>query len=103
MRSLFALLLVLLLCSVQLASCDYQGAHVPLECCFKFTKGKIPVARITSYWRTRSNCPVKAVVFKTILGRRFCVDPSASWVKEHMKKPKHQNTLKPLGWNNLAI
>ncbi|KAL7885320.1 hypothetical protein AOLI_G00056150 [Acnodon oligacanthus] len=87
MRTLSALLTVLLLCSVQQVYSGIEGADTPLECCPKLTGlRKIPLARIESYRWTGSKCAKKAVVFNMFTGKSFCVDPSWDWVKSHMKK-----------------
>ncbi|KAL6480739.1 hypothetical protein MHYP_G00117720 [Metynnis hypsauchen] len=87
MRTLSALLMVLLLCSVQQVLCNgYQGANTPTVCCYGFQEVKIPLWRIASYRWTSSKCEKKAVVFRTVIGRELCVDPEVSWVKEHIKK-----------------
>ncbi|KAL7885319.1 hypothetical protein AOLI_G00056140 [Acnodon oligacanthus] len=87
MRTLSALLTVLLLCSVQQVYSGIEGADTQLECCPKLTGlRKIPLARIESYRRTNSKCAIKAVVFYTVAGKSVCVDPSWDWVESHMKK-----------------
>ncbi|XP_036423685.1 monocyte chemotactic protein 1B-like isoform X3 [Colossoma macropomum] len=86
MRTLSALLMVLLLCSLQQVYCSgTQGANTPVECCYGFTYRKIPLWRITSYRWTRTDCSKKAVVFRTVIGKDWCVDPEVTWVKEYMK------------------
>ncbi|XP_035388064.1 monocyte chemotactic protein 1B-like [Electrophorus electricus] len=83
MRNLSALLFVLLLCSLQLVS---SGPVLnPADCCYKPTQNKVPLKRIVSYNWTRSDCSIKAVVFKMISGKEICVDPASDWVNDHMK------------------
>ncbi|XP_072519320.1 monocyte chemotactic protein 1B-like [Salminus brasiliensis] len=94
MRTLSALLVMLLLASLQLTCRGTESTSIPVGCCFNFVKMKIPLGRITSYWRTSSNCPIKAVIFKTVIGKEFCADPSASWVQEHMNKLPTNKTSK---------
>ncbi|XP_017580073.1 monocyte chemotactic protein 1B-like [Pygocentrus nattereri] len=86
MRTLSALLMVLLLCSVQQVYSGNQGANTPAECCYGFVRVEIPLKRIASYRWTSSNCPQKAIIFRTVIGKQWCANPEASWVKEHMKK-----------------
>ncbi|XP_036423833.1 C-C motif chemokine 17-like [Colossoma macropomum] len=62
MRTLSALLMVLLLCSLQQVCSGTEGSNTPKKCCFKFAKVKIPLMRIISYSRTSSNCPKEAVM-----------------------------------------
>ncbi|KAL7885318.1 hypothetical protein AOLI_G00056130 [Acnodon oligacanthus] len=76
-----------------------EGTDASNYCCPKLTGlQKIPLARIESYWWTSSKCAIKAVVFYTVAGKRFCVDPSWDWVKSHMKtlpEKKPSTTSKP--------
>uniref|UniRef100_A0A4W4E3I0 C-C motif chemokine n=1 Tax=Electrophorus electricus TaxID=8005 RepID=A0A4W4E3I0_ELEEL len=81
MRNLSALLFVLLLCSLQLVS---SPALNLADCCYKPTQNKLPLKRIVSYNWTRSDCSIKAVVFKTVAGKQFCVNPDAVWVSSHV-------------------
>ncbi|KAG9272028.1 C-C motif chemokine 13-like [Astyanax mexicanus] len=84
MRSGSALLLVLLLGSLQLSSSAPHGTSVA-DCCPKLTTVKtIPLRMVKSYTETRSDCAVKAIVFYTKKGKEFCVDPDAEWVKSHV-------------------
>ncbi|XP_049339959.1 C-C motif chemokine 13-like [Astyanax mexicanus] len=83
MRSGSALLLVLLLGSLQLSSSAPHGTSVA-DCCPKLTTvKKIPLKMVVSYTETRSDCALKAIVFTTKL-RNFCVDPDIEWVKSHV-------------------
>uniref|UniRef100_A0A4W4E387 C-C motif chemokine n=2 Tax=Electrophorus electricus TaxID=8005 RepID=A0A4W4E387_ELEEL len=96
MRNLCALLFVLLLCSLQLVS---SGPHLnPADCCYELTQMKLPLKRIVSYNRTRSDCSIKAVVFKMISGKMYCVDPASDWVNDH-KKAVDQRTNVPATGN----
>ncbi|XP_036423661.1 C-C motif chemokine 3-like 1 [Colossoma macropomum] len=82
MRILSALLVLLLLCSLQLTSS--APAELSSDCCTKLTKMKIPLVFVESYWKTSSNCPLKAIVFLTKKGNKICVDPDAVWVSSHV-------------------
>ncbi|XP_062855760.1 eotaxin-like [Trichomycterus rosablanca] len=84
MRNQTALLLLLLICSLQLLSGEPFGQHFS-TCCQKNTRVKIPLKKITSYKQSSSGCTFKSIIFETIKGKRFCVDPEANWVKHHMK------------------
>ncbi|XP_017580074.1 monocyte chemotactic protein 1B-like [Pygocentrus nattereri] len=99
MRTLSALLMVLLLCSVQQVYSGTGATDFMKDCCPKLTKLRIlPLARIESYSLTSSSCPIKAVVFQMVTGKRFCADPSWDWVQSHMKKlpeKKPSTTSKP--------
>ncbi|KAL6480735.1 hypothetical protein MHYP_G00117680 [Metynnis hypsauchen] len=86
MRTLSALLMVLLLCSLQQVCSGTEGVNVPGKCCFRFIKVKIPVRSIISFSKTNSNCPKEAIIFHTVAGKEQCADPKESWVQEHMRK-----------------
>ncbi|XP_062856419.1 C-C motif chemokine 13-like [Trichomycterus rosablanca] len=86
MMNLTPLLLLLLVGSLQLVSGAPEGSNSGRgSCCQNTTRVKIPLHRITSYSWTSSDCPIKAVIFETIVGRQICVDPKAPWVKNHVK------------------
>uniref|UniRef100_A0AAY5EII6 C-C motif chemokine n=1 Tax=Electrophorus electricus TaxID=8005 RepID=A0AAY5EII6_ELEEL len=80
MRNLCALLFVLLLCSLQLVS---SGEHTP-DCCTSVSDVKIPLKKVVSYTHTDTNCATKAIIFKTVAGKQFCVNPDAVWVSSHV-------------------
>ncbi|KAI4885140.1 hypothetical protein NFI96_014740, partial [Prochilodus magdalenae] len=63
-----------------------ESIDTPVSCCFDFTKVKIPLRRIKSYTNTSSACPLRAVVFHTVAGRNWCVDPDTPWVRDYMRK-----------------
>uniref|UniRef100_A0A8C2K1Q9 Chemokine interleukin-8-like domain-containing protein n=1 Tax=Cyprinus carpio TaxID=7962 RepID=A0A8C2K1Q9_CYPCA len=93
MRSLMCLLFLVIFCSVQMTS----SAPIALEaaqstCCGELSKVKIPLKLVTSYYRTSSSCPRRAIVFKTIKGKEFCVDPETPWVKSHVAKVDKRTT-----------
>ncbi|KAI4886685.1 hypothetical protein NFI96_027639 [Prochilodus magdalenae] len=79
MRTVAAAAAAALLCSLQLTS-STQALHNP-DCCSKLTHMKIPLRQVKSYSVTSSDCPLKAVVFYTKKGLKFCVDRDADWVK----------------------
>ncbi|XP_022539615.2 C-C motif chemokine 4 homolog [Astyanax mexicanus] len=107
MRSGSALLLVLLLGSLQLSSSAPAGTGVA-DCCFKFTTvKKIPLRIVESYTETHSDCALKAIVFimKT-KGNKFCVHPDAEWVKSHVAALDRRNntaTAKPSTANSTTL
>uniref|UniRef100_A0A8C1QB96 Chemokine interleukin-8-like domain-containing protein n=1 Tax=Cyprinus carpio TaxID=7962 RepID=A0A8C1QB96_CYPCA len=87
MRSLMCLLFLVIFCSVQMtSSAVYSIDAAQSKCCGEFSNVKIPVKLVTSYYRTSSNCPRRAIVFKTIAGREFCIDPETTWVSGHVAK-----------------
>ncbi|KAK7170285.1 hypothetical protein R3I94_000497 [Phoxinus phoxinus] len=63
-----------------------NNANMPEECCFNYYSRKIPIAKITSYIETRMECNKPAVILVTQKGRRICVNPGLSWVKNALKK-----------------
>ncbi|XP_036424044.1 C-C motif chemokine 13-like [Colossoma macropomum] len=92
MRTLSALLMVLLLCSLQQVYCGIEPIDIE-DCCVKLTKlRKLPLARIESYSLTSSTCPIKAVVFQMDTGKIFCVDPSWDWVRSHIEALDQRKT-----------
>ncbi|XP_036424042.1 regakine-1-like isoform X2 [Colossoma macropomum] len=93
MRTLSALLMVLLLCSLQQVYCGTEALGSMNDCCQKLTVlRKLPLARIKSYNQTSSSCAIKAVVFQMDTGKIFCVDPSLSWIETHKKAVDHRKT-----------
>uniref|UniRef100_A0A9J8C4X2 Chemokine interleukin-8-like domain-containing protein n=1 Tax=Cyprinus carpio carpio TaxID=630221 RepID=A0A9J8C4X2_CYPCA len=52
----------------------------------EFSNVKIPLKLVTSYYRTSSSCPRRAIVFKTKAGKEFCIDPETTWVSGHVAK-----------------
>lgn len=63
----------------------HPGA-IPVSCCFVMTSKKIPNPLLKSYKRiTNSRCTMKAIVFKTKLGKEICADPKQNWVQEATK------------------
>uniref|UniRef100_A0A8C1UZG4 Chemokine interleukin-8-like domain-containing protein n=1 Tax=Cyprinus carpio TaxID=7962 RepID=A0A8C1UZG4_CYPCA len=92
MRILMSLLLLVLFCSLQLTS-SAPHALESSSCCVQFYKNKIPLKLVVSFYRTRSNCPISAIVFRTAAGREeFCVDPESTWVKGHVDKVDKRTT-----------
>ncbi|XP_036423682.1 monocyte chemotactic protein 1B-like [Colossoma macropomum] len=86
MRTLSALLMVLLLCSLQQVCSGTESTNIPKNCCFGFIKVRIPLRFIISFSKTNSNCPKEAVIFYTVAGKEWCADPKASWVKDSIMK-----------------
>ncbi|KAK7117410.1 hypothetical protein R3I94_022849 [Phoxinus phoxinus] len=91
MRSLMFLLVLVLFCSVPMTSSAPLAFNVA-NCCMEFNNVKIPVKRVTSYYWTSSECPRRAIVFQTIAGREFCVDPETTWVNGHVDKVNKRTT-----------
>ncbi|RXN21907.1 monocyte chemotactic 1B-like protein [Labeo rohita] len=76
MRSLMSVLFLVIFRSVQMTSATSAiEAAQQLKCCVEFSNVKITVKLVRSYSWTSSNCPRRAIVFTTVAGREFCVDP----------------------------
>ncbi|XP_073688281.1 monocyte chemotactic protein 1B-like [Garra rufa] len=93
MKSLLSVLFLVILCSVQMTSATEAVKSAQSECCVEFSKVKIPVKLVTSYYWTSSKCPRRAIVFKTIAGKKFCVDPETPWVSGHVDKVDKRTTV----------
>uniref|UniRef100_A0A4W5J8Q7 Chemokine interleukin-8-like domain-containing protein n=1 Tax=Hucho hucho TaxID=62062 RepID=A0A4W5J8Q7_9TELE len=86
MKTLTAPLLLGLLCSLHTTSAQAVNAlETGTECCMKFSE-IIPLKKVVSLRTTSSSCPRKALIFTTIIGKAFCVDPSKAWVQSHVTK-----------------
>ncbi|KAF4094965.1 monocyte chemotactic protein 1B-like [Onychostoma macrolepis] len=86
------LMSLLLLRSIQLTSCAPNALEARSTCCFQFYKKKIPLKLVVSFYRTESNCPMSAIVFRTAAGREFCMNPNTSWVNSHIAKVNSRTT-----------
>ncbi|XP_049643361.1 C-C motif chemokine 17 [Suncus etruscus] len=84
------LLSILLLLGTSLQ--DSQAAratNVGRECCRDYFRGRLPLRRLTTWYRTSEECPRDAIVFVTIQGWRICSDPQDKQVKKaltHLKR-----------------
>ncbi|KAK7117409.1 hypothetical protein R3I94_022848 [Phoxinus phoxinus] len=93
MRSLMFLLVLVLFCSVPMTSSAPSAIEAGRSnCCMEFNNVKIPVKLVKSYYWTSSACPRRAIVFQTIAGRKFCVDPETTWVNGHVDKVDKRTT-----------
>ncbi|KAK7117408.1 hypothetical protein R3I94_022847 [Phoxinus phoxinus] len=87
MRSLMFLLVLVLFCSVPMTSSATSAIEAgQSKCCMEFSKVKIPVKVVKSYYWTSSSCARRAIVFQTIAGKEICVDPETTWVNGHVAK-----------------
>ncbi|XP_048829080.1 C-C motif chemokine 5-like isoform X3 [Brienomyrus brachyistius] len=84
MKTLSAVLFLVLLCSVQLVYSNTPGLSVP--CCVNYYNKRIPLSQIVSFSVTSSSCPKRALVFVTNRNRSFCVNPEKAWVSNHVRK-----------------
>uniref|UniRef100_A0A4W5LUA3 Chemokine interleukin-8-like domain-containing protein n=1 Tax=Hucho hucho TaxID=62062 RepID=A0A4W5LUA3_9TELE len=85
MKTLTALLLLGLLCSLHTTSAAVIKMITATECCINF-RAMIPLKQVVSVRTTSSSCPHKALIFTTKTGKTFCVDPSEAWVQSHVTK-----------------
>ncbi|XP_026057604.1 C-C motif chemokine 13-like [Carassius auratus] len=93
MRSLMCLLFLVIFCSVQMTSSANLASEVAnSRCCGEFSNVKVPVKLVTSYYWTSSICGRRAIVFQTIAGRKFCIDPQTPWVKSHIETVDKRTT-----------
>ncbi|XP_045075376.1 C-C motif chemokine 13-like [Coregonus clupeaformis] len=92
MKTLTALLLLGLLCSLHTTSAAVIALETATECCMHFTR-RIPLNQVVSLRATSSSCPRKALIFTTKKGKTFCVDPSEAWVQSHVTKIESRSTM----------
>ncbi|XP_052453642.1 C-C motif chemokine 13-like [Carassius gibelio] len=85
MRSLMCLLFLVIFSSLQMTSSAVLSIGAARSiCCGEFSNIKVPVNKVVSYYWTSSSCRRHAIVFKTIAGREFCINPETSWVRSHV-------------------
>ncbi|XP_051740288.1 cytolytic toxin-alpha-like [Ctenopharyngodon idella] len=93
MRSLMFLLVLVLFCSLQMTSSAPLQVNVAENCCIEFSKVKIPVRQVKSYYWT-SKCK-QAIVFQMISGREICVDPETTWASGYVAIVDKRTTSVP--------
>lgn len=76
--------LVLVIASISLSHA-LRGPG-PKKCCFRYNEKPVPEKRVVSYIWTHQQCSNTAVLLKTVTGRELCVQPSAPWVKELIRR-----------------
>nr|ACI69579.1 C-C motif chemokine 13 precursor [Salmo salar] len=91
MKTLTALLLLGLLCSLHKTSAGVIELDMAPYCCMKFS-ARIPLQQVVSLRPTASSCPRKALIFTTKKGKTFCVGPSEAWVQSHVTKIESRST-----------
>ncbi|KAG7329513.1 hypothetical protein KOW79_007687 [Hemibagrus wyckioides] len=91
MKNLTALLFLMSLCSLHLVFSAPTSFDHKISCCPGTTKMRLPVNNIVGYSLTSRDCPIKAIVFEMKTKKKFCVDPTAGWVKNHMKAVDQKN------------
>ncbi|XP_032768386.1 eotaxin [Rattus rattus] len=81
-----ALLFLLLTATSFTSQVLAHPGSIPTSCCFTMTSKKIPNTLLKSYKRiTNNRCTLKAIVFKTKLGKEICADPKKKWVQDATK------------------
>ncbi|XP_071346994.1 lymphotactin-like [Trachinotus anak] len=80
--------LVTLLCFITWMSSVHATLRPVGNCpCPVWSKTRPPIRRIVDYTvQAEGVCPIRAVVFRTVTGKRVCSDPNIDWVKTAMLK-----------------
>lgn len=65
-----------------------SGTNNALDCCLRTSSTPIPRKLLLGYevQRRQDGCPIHAIVFITMRGRRLCAPPHAYWVHHLMEK-----------------
>ncbi|XP_045907254.1 eotaxin-like [Micropterus dolomieu] len=73
----------LLLLTIMVYTASAQGGIG--SCCRQITTTQIHRDRLKSYYKQyKPSCPLEAVVFTTVQGKRLCSDPGKVWTKTSM-------------------
>ncbi|XP_070249966.1 C-C motif chemokine 8-like [Myotis yumanensis] len=63
-----------------------ESVSIPMTCCHSVVDKQIRVQRLKSYTKvTNTQCPQKAVIFKTKKDKEICADPKEKWVQDTMR------------------
>ncbi|XP_061093221.1 C-C motif chemokine 4-like [Conger conger] len=88
-----------LLCLAVLQLCPSSSYSGPVaSCCLRTSETIVPRKNIIDYdIQKKGICPVEAVIFITVKGKRFCLNPTNTWVNKTMdylngKKRGHLTT-----------
>uniref|UniRef100_A0A3B3Q437 Chemokine interleukin-8-like domain-containing protein n=1 Tax=Paramormyrops kingsleyae TaxID=1676925 RepID=A0A3B3Q437_9TELE len=92
MKTLPAVLFLVLLCSVQLVYSNKYAPGLAASCCADYYNKRIPLSQIVSFYETNPSCPLNALVFVTNRNRSFCVNPDEAWVSTHVSKLDNRKT-----------
>ncbi|XP_047444584.1 monocyte chemotactic protein 1B-like isoform X2 [Mugil cephalus] len=85
----FSLVLATFLCfSTWMSLVHTVSAHgPPSDCCLQWSRTKLHPKQIKNYTiQSEGVCPIKAVVFLTVRGKRVCSNPETPWVKKAILK-----------------
>ncbi|OBS69975.1 hypothetical protein A6R68_01486 [Neotoma lepida] len=86
MQSSTVLLCLLIVATAFTSQVLAHPGSIPSTCCFVMTSKKIPKPLLKSYKKiSNSRCTLKAVLFKTKLGKEICADPKQKWVQDATK------------------
>uniref|UniRef100_W5MIT7 C-C motif chemokine n=1 Tax=Lepisosteus oculatus TaxID=7918 RepID=W5MIT7_LEPOC len=79
--------LTIFLCFTAWTICIFASNGPSATCCLTTSNTKLRPQRIKNYSiQNGTVCPVNAVVFYTVKGKRVCSDPGLKWVKKAMEK-----------------
>ncbi|XP_074850542.1 C-C motif chemokine 19-like [Carettochelys insculpta] len=92
------------LCLVILSLClllPVSSTNDALDCCLRTSSVPIPGKILRDYkvQRRRDGCPIPAVVFVTLRGRRLCAPPHAPWVLRLAERLEHLHQHKDSRWH----
>uniref|UniRef100_A0A3B3Q365 Chemokine interleukin-8-like domain-containing protein n=1 Tax=Paramormyrops kingsleyae TaxID=1676925 RepID=A0A3B3Q365_9TELE len=91
MKTLSAVLFLVLLCSVQLV---YSSSKcLAVDCCVDYYNKRIPLSQIVSFYVTSSSCRIRALMFVIKRNRSFCVNPEEAWVSNHVTSTRTAETI----------
>ncbi|XP_056138569.1 eotaxin-like [Lampris incognitus] len=74
-----------------LTTCDAQrGSNVwkPGNCCFEFSKARIPIHEIVTIKETSIQCHEKGFIVHTVQRKQICMGHHEEWVQAAFKKKK---------------
>uniref|UniRef100_A0A8C2XM72 C-C motif chemokine n=1 Tax=Cyclopterus lumpus TaxID=8103 RepID=A0A8C2XM72_CYCLU len=73
----------LLLLTIVVSTASAQGGIA--SCCRELSNTQIQRVLLKSYYKQYTpSCPIHAVVFTTLKGKRICADPGKVWTKTSM-------------------
>uniref|UniRef100_A0A8C6TJJ0 Chemokine interleukin-8-like domain-containing protein n=1 Tax=Neogobius melanostomus TaxID=47308 RepID=A0A8C6TJJ0_9GOBI len=76
--------LVLIIAAISLSQA-LRGTG-PKKCCFNFNTKPVLEKRVTGYTLTHPRCPKAAVLLMMKTGRELCLNPSAAWVQQLIRR-----------------
>ncbi|XP_056277662.1 monocyte chemotactic protein 1B-like [Pseudoliparis swirei] len=83
-------LVSLLLLTIAASTASAQGGIA--SCCLKLSDTEIQRVRLKSYYHQYAPpCPIRAIVFTSLKGKRICGDPGKVWTKTSMAYLNRRN------------